>query len=179
MATEEACPGHRWQRRGSKAHQGPATPYCPWGYVSGVGVAESSSGSHSPGSQGQPTCTGWAAGEPAEGRDLQAGRQEGFLEEVSPLGTWQEAGGEPLSPPLPPEQAQGEGVPVLSREAPPWHTRTLFLTALLSSTIPCPQGAFADHPSAQRGCSLAHRAHHTPTTSSTRMWTCLALWRQP
>ena len=93
MATEEACPGHRWQRRGSKARQGPATPYCPWGYVSGVGVAKSSSGSHSPGSQGQPTCTGWAAGEPAEGRDLQAGRQEGFLEEVSPLGTWQEAGG--------------------------------------------------------------------------------------
>lgn len=32
-------------------------------------------------------------GKPVEGRDLQAGREEGFLEEVSPSGTWEEAGG--------------------------------------------------------------------------------------
>lgn len=108
-APEEACPGHRWQRHSSEARQGPATPSCPLGYVSGLGAAKSSSGSHSPGSQGQPSCTGWGAGE-TSGGEGPAGRQGGGLPGGGlPLrdlgGSWRGL----LSPPLPPEQAQGEG----------------------------------------------------------------------
>ena len=102
-------------------------------------------------------CWGTSRGEGPAGRQA-GGLPGGGLPLRDLAGSWRG----PLSPPLPPEQAQGEGVTVLSREAPPWHPRTLFLTALLSSTVRCPQGAFADHPSAQRGSSLAHRAHHTP-----------------
>lgn len=179
-APEEACPGHGWQRRGSEARQGPATPSCPLGYVSGLGAAKSSSGSRSPGSQGQPSCTGWGAGE-TSGGEGPAGQQAGGVPEGGlPLrdlgGSWRG----PLGPPLPPEQAQGEGVPVLSRKAPPWHPRTLsHLPAQLHR--PLSTGAFADHalsPVGLRPCSQSTpRPRHCPQLM--RTWTCPAPRHQP
>lgn len=70
---------------------GSATPYCPLGYVSGLGVAESSSDPW-PRFLRPANCTGvgcWGT----SGGGL-AGRQaKGFLERVSPLGTWEKLEG--------------------------------------------------------------------------------------